>query len=163
MVALAKHWLKHFNLRDCGIVWPKACPYSSLRGFYFPYSRGQLHCRWVVNGHGGRMGSRRPCKSWCTSESDPRSYEVTFKQLQIKTRKKLWDSDGKNIFWALFVTALLHNCEDHSHLYFLSAVHSYDFLLYHIHIKFWCVVTMAADGLGQSLRTLMVILCKYWG
>ena len=31
---------------------------------------------------------------------------------------------------------LLHNCEDHFHLYSLSAVHSYD--LYHIHIMLCC-------------------------
>ena len=29
-----------------------------------------------------------------TSESDPRSYEVTNKQLQIKPRKKFWGSNG---------------------------------------------------------------------
>ena len=39
----------------------------------------------------------------------------------------------QNVFWAFFVTAkLLHNCEDHFHLYSLSAVHSYD--LSHINI-----------------------------
>ena len=31
----------------------------------------------------------------------------------------------QNFFWALFVTASLHNCEDLFHLYPLSAVHSY--------------------------------------
>ena len=42
--------------------------------------------------------------------------------------------EPQNFFWALFVTAykLLHNCENHFHLYSLTAVHSYD--LYYIHI-----------------------------
>ena len=32
----------------------------------------------------------------------------------------------------LYLLMLLHNCEDHFHLYSLSALHSYD--LYHTHI-----------------------------
>ena len=55
------------------------------------------------------------------SQSDPHSYKVTL-AVTNKAQKKFWDSQLE----------LLHNCEDHFHLYSLSAVLSYD--LYNIHI-----------------------------
>ena len=50
------------------------------------------------------------------------------KQIVLAHCKRIWiPLEPQNCFWAL-----LYNCEDHFHLYSLTAVHSYD--LYHIHI-----------------------------
>ena len=95
-----------------------------------------------------------------TSESDLRTCEATYKQLQRKPRKNplptrltIHSSVGRASHqyrgghgfkspWSLRIFSglslqllkLLHNCEDHFHLYSLSAVHIYD--VYHM-----CITT----------------------
>ena len=69
------------------------------------------------------------------SERDPHSYEVTEATHDLcNTGAMLYQLSYEASLEAVQMLTLLHNCEDHFHLYSLSAVHSYD--LYHMYTSY---------------------------